>query len=170
MTGEAEEIDRMEIGDLTATLRFVEYEYPPHRQDVRFPPPRYSLRVEAADGTAEAFIGWGSQVEAEEQELSGTARNFLDLAIGDAMAYYAHGGRRAWLTHRTVSTSELEDGDLSPVFDGIADEWDIREPSEAIRTFRAVIDTARKFDRLGIGPEGLDALNALLHEAAQGAD
>lgn len=150
-------LDRLELDGVTAELRFSDWEIPDHLDTQGYAVPRYTLRVER-DGEAETFVGWGSIHEAEEQELTGTAARYLDLATGDALRFYDYGGESP--PPERVGVNQLHE-DFGGVLDNFSDETG-SPAGEAVRVFLACVETARKFHRLGLHRDGL----AELHQAA----
>lgn len=159
MSGEI--IDEAEIGGVgmmgsipkvTATLRFVDWERPDHRDTQGHAVPRYSLRVETDDGRA-SFTAWGSIREAQTGEPTGTAREFLGMVAREAQMLYDCGADPAEAeTFGGVAGLHDEHGD---VIDEMAHAWGIEDPSEAVRVFSALWDHAEKFLDVGLARDEL---------------
>lgn len=139
-----------DAGTFTFALGFTDYDMPDHRDTRGYAIPRYSLRIEAPEGT-ESFTVWGSIHEAEEQEpgLNTDVLNSAESVINDSRAFYELADGTHDDLGRSLTGKAIQE-DLAPMIDNLAEEWQIESPSEAVRTFGAVMDTAEKFKKIGV--------------------
>lgn len=160
MTATTTADDTVTAFGLEATLTFDEMR--PHpSEDGHQARPKYTLEVTDVSASGEPtvqFDFWGSIHEAFTGELDADAGAALSHIARDAQMWYAAGGGDP--SNVEITAQSLQSGETADVMDFVASEWGIESPSEAVRAFGGILETAQKFQQINVD-EG--ALGQLVH-------